>query len=128
MAHAQAAVEPSRAPRAVVCDADVVSARLLGRVLERAGFGVSTCHTARACRDAISSVEPNVVLLAVLLPDLDGLALVRELRAAGLASPILVVSALQAETRAAEAGANAFLLKPVDPSTLLAAVTGVRAA
>src|SRR5437764_13547272 len=80
---------------------------------------VSTCHTAHACREAIAANSPRLVLLAVLLPDVDGLALVRQLRAEGLASPILVVSALQAETRAAEAGANAFLLKPVDATVLL---------
>lgn len=106
-------------PLVVVCDADAMSTRFLARVLEPAGFRVVGCATAAACEHIVQSQSPRLAILAVLLPDVDGLALTRRLRAAGASAPLLIVSALQAEERAIEAGADAFLRKPVAPQRLL---------
>ena len=106
--------------RALVCDADSVSSRLLARTLAEAGFDVSAYGTAAECEAALTARRPDLLVLAILLPDLDGLAFARRLRAGGVTTRILIVSALQAETRAIEAGADAFLLKPVSRPALLA--------
>src|SRR5688572_10449850 len=106
----------------IVCDADGISTRLLARLLAGDGFATTSCLSAAACEDAVASRNPALIVLAILLPDLDGLALVRRLRNRGFLTPILVVSALQAETRALEAGADAFLLKPVTPPRFLQTV------
>jgi len=116
-------VSPSTSgPRAIVCDADDISARFLARALAKAGLEVSTCHTAAACEDQAAAQCPELIVLSILLPDLDGLALTRRLRAqrgtAGGTPHIVVASVLQAEQRALEAGADAFLLKPIAPATL----------
>ena len=116
---------------AIVCDADAISARFLARALGRTGLHVSTCDTAAACEDQVGAQRPQLVVLSILLPDLDGLALTRRLRAqhdAGSGAPkIIVASVLQAEQRALEAGADAFLLKPVAPADLVRVATGLLA-
>ena len=109
--------------RVVVCDADPAARRHVDRILTATGFEAFQCETAAACVDLVASVRPALVVLSVLLPDLDGLALARRLaggRADGGPAPrILIVSVLQAEQRALEAGADAFLLKPVSRADLV---------
>lgn len=72
----------------------------------------------------MSTDQPSVLVLALLLPDMDGLALLRRLRsrgeAAGAQAVVIMVSALHAELRALQAGADAFLHKPVAASRLSA--------
>ena len=110
--------------RVVVCDADPASRRHVDRILSATGFEAFQCETAAACVDLVATVRPALVVLSVLLPDLDGLALARRLAAerenGGSAPRILIVSVLQAEQRAIEAGADAFLLKPVSRADLVA--------
>ena len=109
--------------RVIICDADPASRRHVDRILSATGFEAFQCETAAACVDLVASVRPALVVLSVLLPDLDGLALARRLaggRADGGPAPrILIVSVLQAEQRALEAGADAFLLKPVSRADLV---------
>jgi DNA-binding response OmpR family regulator len=112
-------------PRVLVCDADRVSLRHLASVLSNAGFAVATCGSAAECEAALAADTQAVLVLAILLPDLDGLALTRRLRAAGQTIPILIVSALLAERRALDAGADAFLPKPVASAAFLAACSGL---
>ena len=113
---------PREAKRVVVCDADDVSSRILGRTLAREGFPVSTCGTAAECEALVAREQPTLVVLALLLPDMDGLALTRRLRALPRPPRILMASALQAERRAVEAGADAFLRKPISAQTLVETV------
>lgn len=120
---------------AVVCDADEVSARFLARALSRAGLTVHTCGTAAQCETLVDAEHPDLIVLSLLLPDVDGLTLVRRLRmqyaantahvsaSTGDQTPrIILVSALQAATRASEAGADAFFGKPVPVPQLLSTV------
>lgn len=109
-------------PLVVVCDADAVSTHFLARVLKSAGFRVVHCATGAACAQAVRSHSPCLVILAAILPDVDGLALIGCLRATGPPAPLLVISALSVEGRAIEAGADAFLRKPVAPRQLVATI------
>lgn len=107
---------------AVVCDGDRLSARRTARVLEEARFTVLVTGSAAECETAIDRVRAAAAVIAVLLPDEDGLRLTRRLRTRGVAVRIVVASALQAEERALEAGADAFLRKPFAPAELLSIV------
>ena len=73
---------------------------------------------------------PALVVTEILVPKLDGLTLCRRLRdeAATAHVPVIVFSILTAGARAAEAGARAFLRKPLVETTFVAAVLGAIAA
>ena len=98
---------------AIVCDGDAIAARLLARSLASHGFAVTTCGSVSACDAAMASGTTELLILELLLPGTDGLAYTRRLRSRGVQVPIVVVSALHAAQRAREAGADAFLLKPI---------------
>ena len=123
-AHAASARAVVGGNRVIICDADPAARRHLDRILSANGFEAFQCETAAACLDLVATVRPVLVVLSVLLPDLDGLALARRLAAGrrngGPAPRILIVSVLQAEQRALESGADAFLLKPVSRADLVA--------
>lgn len=107
------------------------SVRKLQRLfLERAGFAVEFAEDGRdALKQALFS-PPALVITEILLPRLDGLALCRALREDPRTrdTPIVVFSILGAAQRAAEAGASAFLRKPLVDSTFIATVQDLIAA
>jgi two-component system response regulator MprA len=107
----------------LVVDDDPGILRMLRRVLDAAGFEV-TC--AAGGGDALAHVErtvPDVVVLDVAMPALDGLAVARRIRARGLAVPVLMLTARDAvrqRVEGLEAGADDYLVKPFDPDELIA--------
>jgi CheY-like chemotaxis protein len=99
--------------------------RALQRVfLERAGLAVEFADDGLAALGRAQVAPPALVVTEILLPKLDGLTLCRRLRdePATAHVPVVVLSILAAAARAAEAGAWAFLRKPIVESTLVAAV------
>ena len=106
----------------VVCDPDAVSGSLLARFLQTDGYSVAVCQTAAACESELEARPASLVVTALLVPDLDGLALARRLKARIVPPRVLMVSALQASERAREVGVDAFLAKPVSPRRFLAMV------
>jgi two-component system alkaline phosphatase synthesis response regulator PhoP len=92
--------------------------------LERAGLAVGFADDGLAALDLARQTHPAVIVTEILIPRLDGLTLCRRLRedpvTAGI--PVVVFSILAAGARAAEAGALAFLRKPLVESTFVAAV------
>jgi cyclic di-GMP phosphodiesterase len=119
-----------RAPmsaRVLVVDDDRAMAALFERILTAAGFAVSIAHDAASAIAAIASSRPDVVLLDVVLPDLDGFEICRRLKndAATRLTPIVLVTGLNdrsSRIKGREAGADDFLTKPVDSEELLARV------
>jgi CheY-like chemotaxis protein len=107
---------------------DDAGIRLVCRVtLELAGFTVVEAPDGEAGVELVRAMLPDVALVDVMMPRLDGAAVVRELREDPATAPIPVVlmsaSLSFAEVRAA--GATAFLAKPFDPSTLVDLITGL---
>ena len=101
--------------------------RALQRVfLERAGLVVEFADDGLAALERARREPPCVVVTEILLPKLDGLMLCRRLREEPLTRhvPVIVFSMLAAGPRAAEAGARAFVRKPLVESTFVAAVLG----
>ncbi len=96
--------------------------RFLRPTLEAAGYGVLGAETgAEALREAASH-PPNLILLDLGLPDIDGQALLPRLRAIS-AAPIIVLSARdrpQEKINALDAGANDYVEKPFDIGELMA--------
>jgi DNA-binding response OmpR family regulator len=91
--------------------------------LVESGYAVDLACDGIEGRDYALSAEYDVILLDILLPRLDGLALLRELRRRGLSTPILLLTARDAiDDRVAglDAGADDYLVKPFSFSELLA--------
>jgi len=119
--------------RVLVADDDPDIVGLLRIRLERAGHDVVTAGDGEAAWAAVLAGRPDLAVLDVTMPRLDGLELTRRLRghAATVGLPILVltaaVQAADAE-RALAAGATAYVKKPFSPKELVARVQAMLAA
>jgi len=109
----------------LVVDDSATSRELLAHQLRQAGHKVDVAATATEALDAVWQHEFDVILLDVLLPDGDGIAVLDQLRAKGLLErlSVLMISAVDETTSVAaciERGAEDFLPKPVSPAILRA--------
>jgi len=116
--------------RVFVADDDDGSRAYMNRVLGRRGFEMSGATDGAAALAAIRQGRPDVVLLDVMMPGLDGYEVCRRLKADSgtrLVPVVLVTGLLDRESRIAglEAGADDFLTKPVDGHELVARVTSL---
>jgi chemosensory pili system protein ChpA (sensor histidine kinase/response regulator) len=114
----------------MVVDDSLTVRRLSGRQLARAGYEVSTAKDGQDALQQIQRTLPELVVLDLEMPRMDGFELVRELRSDPRTAtvPIVVVSSRLAEKhqrRAAEMGADAFFGKPYPEDELLACIAGL---
>ncbi len=108
----------------LVVDDEAPMRHLLCTNLRARGFDVVACSDAVGALDAAAAVVPDVVLLDVGLPDLDGAEVVHGLRG-WTDVPILVVSAIHDEGRKVamlDAGADDYVTKPFSTAELMARV------
>ncbi|HEV2147007.1 MAG TPA: response regulator [Longimicrobiaceae bacterium] len=98
--------------------------------LGKAGFAVEFADSGPDALERARAARPALVVTEILIPGIDGLALCRRLAEDPLTRdiPVMVFSILAAAARADEAGARAFLRKPVVESTFVAAVQELVAA
>jgi two-component system alkaline phosphatase synthesis response regulator PhoP len=111
----------------LVVDDEPKIARLLRDYLERAGFGVSIAHDGREALMRARTERPDLVILDLGLPALDGLDVTRQLRRDG-DLPILMLTARDDETdRVAglELGADDYVTKPFSPREVVARVRAI---
>jgi len=132
-AGARDAARGSRPERILVVDDNVDAAESLSRLLRLQAHEVRVAYDGLAALAAASDMNPDVVLLDIGLPELDGLEVARSLRARGDGPRPLLVAMTgfgQAEDRArtAAAGFDHHLTKPVDPKLLQTLLQTARAA
>jgi DNA-binding response OmpR family regulator len=114
-----------RAVRVLVLEDDQKLARFLARVLAEEGIATDMCATGV---DAIAQAEAcsyDLVVLDWMVPESDGLTVCRELRRAGCAAPMMMLTA-RGETRervlGLEAGADDYMVKPFEVDEFIARV------
>ena len=92
--------------------------------LTREGFVVEFADDGESALALAASLRPALLITEILLPKLDGLTLCRRVRHDPVTrdTPVIVFSMLAAAARAAEAGASAFLRKPLVESIFVANV------
>jgi two-component system OmpR family response regulator len=101
---------------------------MLAAALRHHGFEVSAVGDGRTALDAIGELAPDLVLLDVMLPDLDGFEVCRRLRAEGDRTPILFLTARDAtddKVRGLTLGGDDYLQKPFSLEELVARAAAV---
>lgn len=113
-------------PRILVVDDEAAIRRLLSTVLESSGFVVHLAENGSLGLAAAAAVRPDLILLDLGLPDLDGVEVIRRLREWSQ-TPIIVLSVREREddkVGALDAGADDYLTKPFGVPELLARIRG----
>jgi two-component system KDP operon response regulator KdpE len=108
--------------RALVVDDDAALARALAINLRARGFEVTVAGNGRDALDAVAKVRPEVVVLDLGLPDLDGLDVLRGIRGWNEV-PVVVLSARSTSDEkvdALDAGADDYVTKPFEMNELMA--------
>jgi two-component system, OmpR family, response regulator MprA len=109
----------------LVVDDDRSILRMLERTLTGEGFRVRAVPDGGAALLAVERSLPDVVVLDVTMPGVDGLAVTRRLRAKGVGVPILLLTArdaLDERVTGLEAGADDYLVKPFEVEELTARI------
>ena len=111
----------------VVIEDDRASLDLLTAYLSGTGLRVTAARDGQSGLDAVRRDRPSAVLLDLLLPGIDGWAVLQELKSEADTKdiPVIVVSIVDERSRGAAMGAAAYLVKPVSRDALLAALAAV---
>jgi diguanylate cyclase (GGDEF)-like protein len=119
----------TRRDRILVVDDDVDIAAFVGQELELEGFEVALAHSGEDALTMVRQYQPDLVILDQLMPGLDGVEVIRRLRAQVVTSalPIIVLTARSQtvdKVVALTAGADDYLVKPFDTMELVVRVRG----
>jgi putative two-component system response regulator len=120
-------MRPSRRPLILVADDDPANRQLLDIMLSRQGCRVVLFETGESVLEAARTLAPDLVLLDVEMPGVDGIEVTRRLRAdpATATTPVILVtgrSSLDDKVTGLDAGATDFVTKPFVPAELAARV------
>jgi len=111
-------------PRILVVDDDPHIREVVCFALEQAGHEVTSVGSGEAALESLSRVAPDAIVLDVVLPEMDGLDVIRKLRATSQ-TPVLFLSSRDDEVDrilGLELGADDYLTKPFSPRELVARV------
>lgn len=119
---------PSKKHRVLVVDDDEDFSRILQITLERAGYAVETAANGAEGLRSFQARRPDIALVDVNMPVIDGLEMCRRIRALedGRRVPLILItvrSHLEIVTEGLRAGATDYILKPFAPDDLLARVS-----
>jgi two-component system OmpR family response regulator len=115
-------------PRVLVVDDEPHIADVLAMAFRYEGFQATICHRGGAVVDMAVDLRPDVILLDVMLPDLDGFEVARRLRQQGLRYPIVFLTARDAPADAVQGlalGGDDYIRKPFSLEEVVARVRTV---
>ena len=120
------------AEKILIIDDDLDTLRLVGLMLQKQGYQIAAAGAGQQGLDLAFSDTPDLILLDVMMPQMDGYEVARRLRANGKTAsvPILMFSAksqLDDKVTGFEAGADDYLTKPTHPTELQAHVKALLA-
>ncbi len=111
--------------RLLLVEDDAILGDGLARLLRDAGYAVDWVKTGRAAEASLGAEEPDVLVLDLELPDLDGIELLRRLRSRRSSVPVLILTARDSvpeRVGGLDVGADDYLVKPFETAELLARV------
>jgi two-component system, sensor histidine kinase and response regulator len=114
-------------PKILVVDDQPINVQLLKRKLEKEGIEVLTAYNGREALDLVSHTKPDLILLDVMMPDMDGIEVCQRLQADDEARhiPVIFVTARNSKEGKLEGlgvGAVDYITKPIDLDETLARV------
>ncbi len=92
--------------------------------LKLRGFEVITTSSGEEALELVKSMEPDIMLLDMIMPGMDGFQVLRELRCF-TQLPVIAFSASPGSRHAVEVGANDFLIKPFHPDEMVSRIRGL---
>jgi FixJ family two-component response regulator len=113
------------AARIAIVDDDASVRKALARLLSASSFDIKSYGSARDFLKSLKIGTPDCLVVDLHMPDLTGFDLQRELERAGIKIPTIVITGHNEpglRERCRSAGAAAFLLKPIDGSTLIGSI------
>ena len=126
------APQPAITPHAVgahvlVVDDDQALTRMVRMTMLSAGFSVDVASDGESALDRAAQRPPDVIVLDLQMPGMDGRTFYRELRRRGNEAPVIILSAFGASGARRELDAQAHVEKPFDPDDLVQTVHEVLA-
>ena len=114
-------------PYIMVVDDNKITTKLLRRYLEANGYEAKEAYDGFDCLEKVEERHPDVIVLDVMMPKLDGYETVRRLKNQDSTGqiPVVIVTALNDvanQLKSIEAGADDFLSKPIEEKLLIAKV------
>lgn len=114
-------------PKILVVDDQPINIKLLQRKLERQGMDVAVAYSGRECLDIVGDVKPELILLDIMMPEIDGIETCQQLKANPETEtiPIIFITAKASKEEKLEgldAGAVDYITKPIDLDETLARV------
>jgi len=116
--------EVSEQTKILLVDDDIRLCTMISDYLSEQAYDVTVCHTGIAAIKLIGELNPDLVVLDLMLPGIDGLTVCREVRSS-YSGKILMLTALEdtsEEITGLEIGADDYIIKPVKPRLLLARI------
>jgi DNA-binding response OmpR family regulator len=107
----------------LIIDDEASLRETLGRILQRAGYGVHAAADGRQALDLVHQQAFNLAFLDLHLPGMDGIQILKEIRQVQSRLPVIMLTGfgtLQSAVEALRLGATDYLLKPFDPEVLVA--------
>jgi CheY-like chemotaxis protein/MinD-like ATPase involved in chromosome partitioning or flagellar assembly len=120
------------AHKLLIVDDEADTLRLVSLMLERQGYEVLTARDGKTALERVAKDKPDLILLDVMMPDMDGFEVVKILRSDPQTEDIAIImftakSQVEDKITGLEAGADVYLTKPTQPRELFAQVKAVLA-
>ena len=117
----------SMVEKILIVDDDPNALRLIGYALQRQGYEIIVAQDGQQALDKVQSENPNLIILDIMMPEVDGYEVLRRLRTSPATARVPVIlftakSQVDDKINGFEAGADDYLTKPVTPAELIARV------
>lgn len=109
----------------LLIDDEIIFVQSLTKVLKKRGMEVRAAHDGPAALELLSMEEPDVIVLDLRMPGMDGLAVLNEIRRRDTLTPVILLTGhidIDRVTQALDKGAAEVLLKPCPIDTLISAI------
>ncbi|WP_067052758.1 response regulator [Methanofollis ethanolicus] len=115
-------------PRILITDDSSFQRKIISSILDKEGFETVCARNGREGLDLAAENPPDLIVLDLLMPEMDGFEMMKQLRERGLTAPVIILTAdIQESTLDAcrKMGARACLNKPLKKDDLLATIRDI---